>query len=61
MGGKSSTQCERFLRCLPIDNDEKSDYSALENFHHQIKANLPYNATEIVRFVKIYEIWGFLK
>ena len=31
----------------------------LENFHQQIISNLPYNATEIVRFLKTFKIRGF--
>ena len=29
-------------------------------FFHQIVANLPWNATELVRFLETFEIWVFL-
>ena len=35
--------------------------SERENSFHQYVANLPYNATEIVRFLKTFKIWVFLK
>ena len=60
MGGKSSTQHERFLtRCLQIDNVRHFPNSKI--FHQQITAKLPQNATEIVRFLKTYEILGFFE
>ena len=31
-----------------------------KKFYYQIVANLPYNATEIVGFLKAYELWIFL-
>ena len=61
MGGKSSTQRERFLRLL--DNwycamwkCPMFDVSDREFFIHQIAANLPQNATEMINFHKTYEI-----
>ena len=33
----------------------------LKNFHHQTIANLPYNATEIVRFLKYVRKLGVIK
>ena len=36
-------------------------FLTLKVFYHQIIANLPYNETEIVGFLKRFEIWGFLK
>ena len=60
MGGKSSTQHERFLtRCLQIDNVRHFPNSKI--FHKQITAKLPQNATEIIRFLKTYEILGFFE
>ena len=35
--------------------------SKFENFHHQIVANLPQNANEIVSFLKYVRVLGFLK
>ena len=38
-----------------------SDCSVVEFFNHQVIANLPWNAIEILRVLKTYEIWVFLK
>ena len=37
------------------------DDSEFEFFHQKIKANLPLNATELVRFLKCVRSLGFLK
>ena len=55
MGGKSSAHVERFLNpILPIA-------FTLAHVFHQIVANLPLNATKIVRLFKTFKTWVFLK
>ena len=62
MGGKSSTERERFFTpCLQIDKARFSTNRTLSDFEiffHQITANLPWNATKIVRCLKTYDLWG---
>ena len=61
MEAKSSTQMVRFFtRCLSIAFTMFVHVSELE-FFHQIVANLPQNAIEIVRFIKTFKIYLFLK
>ena len=72
---EKSTQSERFLAltCQLIMSEVKvSDVRGFESvrcsrvltvkvFDHRIIANLPYDETEIVEFLKTYEIWVFMK
>ena len=57
MGGKSSTQHERFFRLFAIDNILMSDCSASGVYSHQTLSSLPWNSTEIVRFLKPAKIF----
>ena len=64
MEGKSSTQnadiegfSKHFCHMMMSDVKKSVRCSDRENFYHQIKQNLPCNATEIVRFLKTYENW----
>ena len=42
--------CEKFWCSMAL---------TVKIFHHQIISNLPWKATEMVRFLKTYEIWVF--
>ena len=63
MEGKSSTQnaeiegfSKHFCHMMMSDVKKSVRCSDRENFYHQIKQNLPCNAT-VVRFLKTYENW----
>ena len=60
---KSSSQIGAFFtRCLPIELALKRCWLVLNvNFFHQIFGNLPYNATEILKFLKTFKTWVFFK
>ena len=52
-----------FTRCLPIAVTLPMFVyaSERENFLHRNVANLPQNATEVVRFLKMFKIWVFFE
>ena len=57
MGGKSSTQPERFSNGVcQVIMSECPTVLSLKVFIHQVTANIPQNATENVRLLKTYEI-----
>ena len=59
MGGKSSIQSGAFFYVYLLVVRAECPDSEIEFFYHQIIRNLPKNATEIVRFLKTFKIWGF--
>ena len=57
MGGKSSTQPEHFSNGVcQLIMSECPTVLSLKVFINQVKANIPQNATENVRFLKMHEV-----
>ena len=48
-----------FFTFLPIENVRCSTFLTIKSFYYRIIANLPLNATAIVKFLETYDNWVF--